>query len=177
MVYFGYCGWEPRWIGCLYVKYCRFLESPEEIVASLDQAVVHGTLTQREWIQRRDSARLRLGLSALPIRSWGQILGEGVLQAFIRLEIVETNSRLRSASANNAFMTQTMDIQTVSVVRGDNRVLEGVSFTVNAGEWVLLCGPSGAGKSTLLRVIAGLEAPEQGTLTRLGMSLHWGIIV
>ncbi len=35
-------------------------------------------------------------------------------------------------------------------------VLEGVSFSLNAGEFVSLLGPSGCGKSTILKVLAGL---------------------
>jgi ABC-type Fe3+/spermidine/putrescine transport system ATPase subunit len=41
-------------------------------------------------------------------------------------------------------------------------LLRGISFTVAEGETVSLLGASGSGKSTLLRIIAGLEAPEQG---------------
>jgi spermidine/putrescine transport system ATP-binding protein len=41
-------------------------------------------------------------------------------------------------------------------------LLNGISFTVTAGETICLLGASGSGKSTLLRIIAGLETPEQG---------------
>lgn len=41
-------------------------------------------------------------------------------------------------------------------------LLDGISFTVTPGETVCLLGPSGSGKSTLLRIIAGLEAAEEG---------------
>jgi NitT/TauT family transport system ATP-binding protein len=43
-------------------------------------------------------------------------------------------------------------------------VLEDVSFSVPAGQFVALLGPSGCGKSTLLRLVAGLEQPRQGSL-------------
>ena len=39
-----------------------------------------------------------------------------------------------------------------------------VDLTVESGELVALLGPSGSGKTTLLRVIAGLEAPDAGTV-------------
>jgi sulfate transport system ATP-binding protein len=47
---------------------------------------------------------------------------------------------------------------------GDFVALEDVSLTVPDGSLTALLGPSGSGKSTLLRVIAGLEAPDKGTV-------------
>jgi ATP-binding cassette subfamily F protein uup len=40
----------------------------------------------------------------------------------------------------------------------------GLSFDLRAGERVGLIGPNGAGKSTLLRILAGAEAPDEGTV-------------
>jgi NitT/TauT family transport system ATP-binding protein len=42
--------------------------------------------------------------------------------------------------------------------------LEGLSFTVQPGEFVCLLGPSGCGKTTLLNIIAGLDKPDSGTV-------------
>ena len=41
-------------------------------------------------------------------------------------------------------------------------VIDRVSFTVEAGEFVCLLGPNGCGKTTLLRIIGGLELPTRG---------------
>ncbi len=53
----------------------------------------------------------------------------------------------------------------------DQPLLDGISFTVAAGETVCLLGASGSGKSTLLRIIAGLETPEQGQVCWDGQDL------
>lgn len=46
--------------------------------------------------------------------------------------------------------------------------LRGVSFEVNAGEFVSVLGPSGSGKSTLLNMIGALDRPSEGTLSIRG---------
>ncbi len=43
-------------------------------------------------------------------------------------------------------------------------VLQPISFSLQAGEFVCLLGPSGSGKSTLLRIIGGLVEPDSGKL-------------
>ena len=43
--------------------------------------------------------------------------------------------------------------------------VDGMTFSIERGEFVVVVGPSGAGKTTLLRLMAGLEQPDSGTVT------------
>ena len=45
------------------------------------------------------------------------------------------------------------------------RVLEGVNFSLNAGDYLCVVGENGSGKSTLIKGLLGLKAPEQGSIT------------
>lgn len=47
-------------------------------------------------------------------------------------------------------------------LKGRQEVLQGISFSVKAGECVGLIGESGSGKSTLSRLVLGLEKPDKG---------------
>jgi zinc transport system ATP-binding protein len=66
-------------------------------------------------------------------------------------------------------MTETvLDVEGVSFGYDRIPVLDDVSFSVGAGEFVALVGPNGSGKSTLLRVVLGLLTPDAGTVRIFG---------
>ena len=59
-------------------------------------------------------------------------------------------------------MSPRLELRDAAVRRGGQVVLEGVSFSVEAGELVGIIGPNGAGKTTLVRAALGLQALSAG---------------
>ena len=57
---------------------------------------------------------------------------------------------------------------TVTCLRGERLLFEGMSFTLAPGEAALVAGPNGAGKSSLIRLAAGLLQPAAGHIERAG---------
>ena len=64
-----------------------------------------------------------------------------------------------TAANRNALLS----VESLSVEFGDSRVVDDISFTVEAGRTVAIVGESGSGKSTLLRAVAGLAPVSAGT--------------
>lgn len=55
-------------------------------------------------------------------------------------------------------------IENITKVYEDSKVLDGISFKVEEGEFVCILGPSGCGKTTLLRCISGLDINYSGCI-------------
>lgn len=58
-----------------------------------------------------------------------------------------------------------INLSSVSKKYGSTKVIHGIDFDIEPGEFAVLVGPSGCGKSTLLRMIAGLESISGGEVS------------
>ena len=61
-----------------------------------------------------------------------------------------------------------LSVRDLTVHYGSFAAVRDARLDIADGEVLALLGPSGSGKSTLLRVIAGLEAPDSGTVVLEG---------
>jgi NitT/TauT family transport system ATP-binding protein len=81
----------------------------------------------------------------------------------------------RSPARDSSVLEPALLVQGLSLVFPDGdeglHVLEEVSFSVGAEEFVCLLGPSGSGKSTLLRLLGGLLSPTSGEILFAGEPL------
>jgi len=68
-------------------------------------------------------------------------------------------------------MSDVLEFAGVSVVRGDNTLLDDITWEVEEGQrWVIL-GPNGAGKTTLYNLLTGFIPPDSGSILFKGRSL------
>lgn len=62
-----------------------------------------------------------------------------------------------------------VEVEDLHVIRGGVRAVDGVSFTVPAGQVTGLLGPSGCGKTSLMRAVVGVQILESGRITVSGL--------
>src|SRR5829696_8073236 len=74
-----------------------------------------------------------------------------------------------------AVETATVTLAAEGLVKryGDRVALRGVSLAARPGELVAIIGPNGAGKTTLLSILAGIQRPDEGELSRHRSEVGW----
>jgi NitT/TauT family transport system ATP-binding protein len=70
-------------------------------------------------------------------------------------------------------MTPILRFENVVKSYGRQRVIDGLSLEVRAGEVVGVQGPSGVGKTTLLRLALGIERPDSGRIECVARSIGY----
>ena len=64
-----------------------------------------------------------------------------------------------------------IQLNNVSKIYGNHKVLDSVELQINKGEVVVICGPSGSGKSTLIKSINSLHSIDNGTIRLEGIDI------
>lgn len=67
-------------------------------------------------------------------------------------------------------MGSIIDVRDVRKTYGDLKAVDGISFSVDSGEFFGILGPNGAGKTTTLEIVEGLREADAGEVSVLGMS-------
>ena len=68
-------------------------------------------------------------------------------------------------------MSASIALNQITKSFGQTRVLNGITLSIEEGEFFFLLGPSGCGKSTLLRLIAGFLTPDSGSIALHGKEI------
>src|SRR4051794_38095688 len=71
----------------------------------------------------------------------------------------------------NADVAPTLELEHVSFVRDDRRILDDITWSVRPDERWLILGANGSGKTTLVRIASMYEHPSRGTVRVLGETL------
>lgn len=64
-----------------------------------------------------------------------------------------------------------LEIRNLTKRFGARAVLDGISLSVEEGEFFVLLGPSGGGKSTILRILCGIETADAGEISLAGRAI------
>ena len=137
-------------------SYTKFVEGKEayiEAQAKLQDSLKNRVKTEVEWLRRGPKARTTK--SKARIDSAQDLIGQ----------LREVNARTQTATAGIEFEAterqtkRLVEMEDVSIVLGDRKIVGGLNFLITSGMRVGLVGPNGSGKTTLLRLLRGeLEA-------------------
>ncbi|HUO35436.1 MAG TPA: ATP-binding cassette domain-containing protein [Candidatus Acidoferrum sp.] len=68
-------------------------------------------------------------------------------------------------------MSRVVEIEGLTKEYGSVRALDGITFSVEEGEWIAIMGPSGSGKTTLINILGGLDSPTGGRAIVAGVDV------
>jgi len=144
-------------------SYSQHLQRKDDLLAS--QAAYAESLRGRvrdelEWLSRKARARTRKAQARVDEaqRLQGELRGleEREKQPSVAIEWSATQRQTR----------RLLVAEGLSKGYGGRRLISGLDLVLTPGTRLGLLGNNGSGKSTLLRLLAGLEAPDEGTLVR-----------
>ncbi len=78
-----------------------------------------------------------------------------------------------TAAGGRAAAPRALAVEGLTKRYGDRVALRDVSFSAAAGELVAVIGPNGAGKTTMLSILAGIQPPDAGAVSRAPREVGW----
>ena len=144
-------------------RYREYLSAKDDLLAG--QAAYQESLRNRvrgemEWLSRKAKARTR--------KAQARIDEAGRLQG----ELADLDARSRTAGVDIDFSGTERRTRRLLVAEeltksyGGRAIVRDLDLVLAPGLRLGLLGPNGSGKTTLLRLLAGLEAPDRGTVER-----------
>nr|WP_262064281.1 ABC transporter ATP-binding protein [Streptomyces sp. STR69] len=169
------------------VRSTRLNEAYEQLVSVIETVCVLAVIGIGAW--EISTGRMTLGqllaFSAFlgylypPVRGLAQLgltITAATAGAERLIEILDVRPSVADPSHGTEFGRPdgTVELRDVSFSYpgADRTALEGLSFTVNPGELVIVTGPSGAGKSTVSKMLLRFYDPEVGEVLLDGVSLR-----
>ena len=143
--------------------YSKFIEGKQlylEAQSKLQDALKNRVKIEVDWLRRGPKARSTKAKAR--IDNAQDLIGQ----------LKEVNSRVQTATAGIDFSAtdrqtkRLVELEAVSVVLGDRKIVEGLNFLITSGMRVGLVGPNGSGKTTLLRLLTGELEPTAGTIKK-----------
>src|SRR5271156_2079471 len=144
-------------------SYSKFLEGKElymEAQSKLQDALKNRVKIEVDWLRRGPKARSTKAKAR--IDNAQELIGQ----------LRDVNSRVKTSTAGIDFSAtdrqtkRLVELEDVSVVLGDRKIVEGLNFLVTSGMRVGVVGPNGSGKTTLLRLLTGELEPSKGTIKK-----------
>ncbi len=119
-----------------------------------DKAKQRTLSRELEWM--RQGAKARQAKSKARIQAYEKMAGQSVRERIGKAQIVIPNGeRLGS---------KVIEVENLRIVKGNNLLVENLSFSLPPGGIVGVIGPNGAGKTSLFRVLTGQDEPDSGTI-------------
>ena len=88
----------------------------------------------------------------------------GILEKYVRIVIFLDDNTQKGNNCMAGFV-QLKDITKVyKMGEVEIRAVDGISFEIEKGEFVVIVGPSGAGKTTVLNILGGMDTASSGRI-------------
>lgn len=142
-----------------------------------------------QWSDTAERRKLRAGpMDVDNVKGWRPLQGAKAKKSMARAKAIEARQQAAIEEKSKLLknIEQSVDLKIfqapypkqrlievldLSIAYGETPIFEGITFSVERGDRVVLQGPNGCGKSSILKLLMGQEIPYTGTV-RIGSNLE-----